>query len=224
LKKKNVIVVGGTGGLGFEVCSKLIKEGYYVTSFGRNSESLNKLSEIGCSVVEIDFNKNCWMSKFSKYVENVDVLINSAGIFELKNIHNSQENDFDKMFNINVKVPFMTMKMCLSSMEKAGAGRVINVLSSSAYNASGETGLYCASKYALLGLTRSAFLEYRDKGIYITSVSPGSIRTKMGELDYRQDTSSFIEPKELAELIVSLLMFDSSMIVDEVRLSRTVIM
>ena len=223
MRNKKAIVVGGTGGLGFAICEELVNSKFDVVSFGRNNIALDKLTDIGCNAISIDFYSNDWIRKFSKHVKDVDVLINSAGLFELKNINNSVVDDFDKIFNLNVRVPFLTMKMCLSEMEIKGCGRVINILSSSAYNDSHETGLYCASKQALLGLTRSAFLEYRPKNIFITSVSPGSLQTSMGKKDIRQEFNSFINPKEVASFLVHSLSTGSSMIMEEVRLNRTII-
>ena len=223
MKNKKAIVVGGTGGLGFAICEELINSGYDVVAFGRNKTILKKLSAFGCTAVDIDFHDSDWVEKFSEYICDVKVLINSAGFFELKNIIDSNVSDFDKIFNINVRVPFITMKKCLAEMELMGSGRIINILSSSAYNDSPETSLYCASKQALLGLTRTAFLEYRNMGIYITSLSPGSLQTTMGELDNRQDFSSFIDPKEVACFLVQSLSVGPSMIMEEVRLNRTTI-
>ena len=57
-----------------------------------------------------------------------------------------------------------------------------------------DTALYCASKHALLGLTRSAFLENRGTGVDVYSVSPGSMKTKMGKSDKRQDFETFYRP------------------------------
>ena len=112
------------------------------------------------------------------------------------------------------------MEKYIPAMLSSGFGRVINILSSSAYNGSPDTGLYCASKHALLGLTRSAFLEYRDTCVRVTSISPGSMQTKMGATDTRQDFSTFIETEDVSKFITQTLDLDGNMVIDEVRLNR----
>ena len=108
-------------------------------------------------------------------------------------------------------------------MKESGYGRIINILSSSAYSGSKDTALYCASKHALLGLTRSAFLEYRGTGIKVHSISPGSMQTPMGRTDVRQDFTSFIKVEEVSKFIEYTLSLEDSMVIDEVRLNRAII-
>jgi len=115
------------------------------------------------------------------------------------------------------------MQEYVPKMADKGFGRVVNILSSSAYNGSKDTALYCASKHALLGLTRSAFLEYRDSGVKIHSISPGSMQTPMGQTDTRQDYNTFIKAEEVAEFIEYTFCLNSTMVIDEVRLNRSII-
>ena len=83
-----------------------------------------------------------------------------------------------------------------------------------------ETGVYCASKHALLGLSRSLYQEYRERGVRAYSVSPGSIQTPMGATDTRQDYSTFLNPQEVAEYISFIMAYDNEMISEEIRLNR----
>ena len=102
-------------------------------------------------------------------------------------------------------------------------GRIVNIGSSSSYNGSGETGIYCASKHALLGLSRSLYQEFKDSGVRVYSVSPGSIQTPMGAIDIRQDYSTFINPREVAEYIIFIITYDNEMISEEIRMNRITI-
>ena len=158
-----------------------------------------------------------------KYNKQVDILINCAGIFPLKNIESTSIEEYDECMNINVRSPFLMCKKFSSAMRSKGWGRIVNVGSSSSYSGSGDTGVYCASKHALLGLTRSLFLELRDTGVRVCFLSPGSIQTPMGETDKRQDFSTFIRPEEISNYLLHSLSYDAEMVSDEIRLNRAII-
>ena len=219
---KSVLITGATSGLGEDLSISLLKK-YKVFCLGRNEKKLRELKSLGCKVLKVDFLKvkgEDLIKILEDFCPSVDILINNAGIFPIKNLKQSSVEDYDNCFNVNVKVPFLLMNYYLEKMRKKGLGHVINILSSSAYNGSKDTGLYCASKHALLGLTRSAFLEYRGTGVRVSSVSPGSMQTPMGKTDTRQDYSTFIEVKEVTNFIENMLELNGSMVVDEVRLNR----
>ena len=104
-------------------------------------------------------------------------------------------------------------------------GRIINIASSSAYGGSPMTSVYCASKHALLGFSRSLYKELKGDNVRVICVSPGSIKTEMGRKveELGQDFDTFMEPDELAEYIVYSSSLDGNMISEEIRLNRVFI-
>ena len=199
---KTILITGATSGLG-KILSNELSKYYEVYCLGRNKSSLNELKKIGCKTLEIDFlePESQWLHKIKDFCPSVDVLINNAGIFPLVDIVNSTAKDYDDCFKVNVRAPFILMNFYMKKMIQSKDGIILNVLSSSAYNGSKDTGIYCASKHALLGLSRSAFLECRGTGVRVCSISPGSMQTPMGETDKRQDFTTFIETKGVADFI-----------------------
>lgn len=217
------LVTGATGGLGKAICKDLLDLNYKVYGTGRSERSLEELSRLGVETIRVDLTKENAASEITLEFPDIDILINNAGVFPIKNLMMSSMTDYKETFDVNVKVPFQLMTYYIPRMKKSGFGKIVNILSSSAFNGSPDTGLYCASKHALLGLTRSAFLENRGSCVQVYSVSPGSMKTAMGATDTRQDFDTFIEPEEVSRFICHTLTACDSSIYDEVRINRSVI-
>ena len=181
--------------------------------------------EINLIGIPCDFSIPEDIQNLCQSLENyeIDILVNSAGVFPLKNLRQSTLEDYEDCFNINVKVPFLLSSLLGSKMCERGWGRIINIGSSSAYNGSEDTGLYCASKHALLGLTRSLYKEFKPHNVRVFSISPGSSQTPMGATDKRQDFTTFITPEEVAKFTCYAAGFDGEGISEEIRINRMVI-
>lgn len=234
LKNKNCLLTGATGGIGKELAKQLIKENCNLFLTSTNSKKLNKLKkELKPSTNTTIFYKSSNFSNSSdlsdlikeirKKMKKIDILINSAGIFKVKSIFKSTINDYDLIFNVNVKMPFLLSKEFSKDMVKNKWGRIINIGSSSSYNGFKNASLYCASKHAILGMSRSLQSELKQKNVRILTVSPGSTQTKMGKISKEQDFKTFLKPDEVARYIVFLISFDDEMVIDETRLNRMII-
>ena len=130
--------------------------------------------------------------------------------------------EYEQCININVTAPFVLIKELSKSMIDKSWGRIINIASSSAYAGGATTSAYCASKHALLGLSRSLHKELKEHNIRVICVSPGSIKTEMGRKVEKlgQDFDTFMEPKEVAEYVVFNSSFDGNLVSEELRLNR----
>jgi len=228
--KKNALITGASRGLGREIAIVLASMGCNLHILGRDEKKLNetksilaKESTVYVKTSVVDFCNEYQVDEFLKKDIPVDILINCAGLFPIKNICESTIKDYNDCFNVNVKAPFVLSKKFAEGMKKNKWGRIVNIASSSAYNGSGETGLYCSSKHALLGLSRSLYQELKPYNIRVYNVSPGSIQTDMGATDTRQNFSTFLNAKEVAEYIIYIMKFDNEMIPEEIKLSRMVI-
>jgi short-subunit dehydrogenase len=156
-------------------------------------------------------------------VEAIDILVNCAGIFPIGPVTGVTLDAFDQCMAVNVRAPFFLCHSFLPAMVAKGWGRVVNIGSSSAFAGFKNTSIYCASKHALLGLTRSVYEEMRTKKVRVFSINPGSVRTEMGKLVLGQDFTTFLDPQDVAKYLVFLISFDSEVISEEVRLNRFVI-
>mgnify|MGYP003153553133 FL=1 len=229
LKGKKALVTGATGGLGRQICFSLAFAGCKVYATGTNTAKLDELKFLINSIhgaclgtYELDLTDEKSIKKTCSDLK-VDILINCAGVFPIASLEKSTIKEFDKCMAVNLRAPFILTKFLINHMKNQGWGRIVNVGSSSAYGGFKDTSVYCTSKHGLLGLSRSLYNEYRESGVKVFSVSPGSIKTPMGETIKNQDYNTFMEPKEIADFITKIISYDGNMIPEETRLNRVIV-
>ena len=233
LSGKNCLVTGASGGIGKEIAKLLVENNCNIILTGKTKDKLEKLNDtlklINQNNVKIDFfpadiSKIEDIKKLISFVNNlfpsIDILINCAGVFPISSLQNASLEDFENCFNLNIKAPFILSKEFTKNMIKKQWGRIINIGSSSSYDGFKDTSIYCASKHALLGLSRSMFDELKEFNVRTFCISPGSVKTDMAKVLTKQDFSTFIDPKEVAEMIMFVISFDNEMIPEEIRLNR----
>ena len=117
----------------------------------------------------------------------LDYAFNNAGIEGFfKPLHEQSIEDFDNLMAINVRGLFLCMKYEIQQMLSQGSGVIVNNSSTAGLVAFPETSPYVASKHAVMGLTRSAALDYAKQGIRVNAVNPGGTTTEMLDRAFRQ--------------------------------------
>lgn len=232
LKNKNCLLTGATGGLGKELALTLLSKNCNLFLTSKNELKLKQFSnqlkkKNDKNIIKYksaNLEKSEDIDELIKCVNlesfNIDILINCAGVFPVSPLSKLKISDIDSCFSINVKAPILFSKEFSKHMVTKKWGRIVNIASSSAYDGFANTSLYSASKHALLGFSRSLQKELKSKNIRTICISPGSIKTKMGKKVRNQNYQTFIKPKEISTLVVSLLELDNEMVVDEIRLNR----
>ena len=235
LKGKNCLITGSTGGLGKEIAKEFAENGCNLFLTGRNDKKLNSLkNELQNDQIKIDFKAadlsdvddiQKLIDKTKNIFSNVDILVNCAGIFPVKLLSDSTMDDFEKCFSVNVRAAFVLCKEFSQGMVSKKWGRIVNIASSSAYAGFKNTSIYCSSKHALLGLSRSLHSELKEYNVRTFCVSPGPIKTSMGHDIIKNENpdekfDSFMNPNEIAEFITYLISFNNEMVSEEIRLSR----
>ena len=232
---KNVLITGAYGGLGQALAKTYLLAGYNVVLLGRDWEKLTKLTSSlsainkpNCTIEGYFCDLNDVASIMSTVQDikedfkKIDILINCAGIFPIKAIKDMTIEEYNRCMQVNVAAPFLLIKELSKEMVKNKWGRIINIASSSAYGGSPNTSIYCASKHALLGLSRSLYKELKGDGVRVFCVSPGSIQTEMGKEVEKlgQVYNTFMTPEEVADYILLATSYDGKMISEEIRLNR----
>jgi short-subunit dehydrogenase len=234
LKNKNCLITGATGGLGSELAMEFFKNGTNLFLIGRDIKKLESLKtqlekstknhgKIVFDAVDLtnitDIQR--LVKKIRSTLQKIDILINCAGVFPVKQLSDYTLIDFENCFNINVRAPFILCKEFSQDMVNKKWGRIINIASSSAYKGFKNTSIYCASKHALLGFSRSIHSELKEHNVRTFCVSPGSMKTSMSkEVLEKPDYETFLNPKEVAEFVVFLVSFDKEMSCEEIQLNR----
>ena len=175
LENKNCLITGATGGLGNHLAEILLENNCNIFLTSKSYSKLKKLknqlekkNENNCKIMFQSGNLTKIadvkkiISNIRKNFKTVDILINNAGIFLSKPISKSSIEDFQNIFDVNVKAPFLFSKEFSQDMKKKKWGRIVNIGSSSSYHGFSEGTIYCASKHALLGLSRSLFAELKE--------------------------------------------------------------
>lgn len=187
---KNVLITGASRGIGAEIARKFASLGYFVIINYNNSEKEAEglKSEIGENAfiykADIgDFNETKKMCEYC--VDNfggIDVLINNAGISQIKPFADITESDWDNMIRVNLKGVYNATKNVIDDMIHKKSGKIINI--SSIW---GEVGGSCethysAAKAGIIGFTKALAKEMALSGIQVNCVSPGIIDTDMNKM------------------------------------------
>lgn len=233
LNNKNCFITGASGGLGREIAKQFLKNNCNLFLTARNEQKLkklksdlNRINTKNCKIFyhACDVTNQQQIKKIIKVVKQdfgrVDILINCAGIFQIKPISQTTLEDFDKIFAVNIRAPFLFCKEFSLDMIKQKWGRIINIGSSSSYSGFKNGSIYCSSKHAILGLSRSLFVELKEHNVRTYAVSPGSIKTKMGRLSKDQNYETFLDPRDVAKYVEFIARFDGELVSEEIRLNR----
>jgi NAD(P)-dependent dehydrogenase (short-subunit alcohol dehydrogenase family) len=229
LAGKVALVTGASRGLGRHTVRALVAEGASVCAVGRDEEALGQtvaLSGPSASAVVADV-------RYARDVERavnavvhrfggLDLLVNAAGVLRHGTLVQMSEQEWDLLFDTNVKGCFLTTKYAVPALRARGGGAIVNVSSVYAFAAATGTAGYAASKAAMVALTKTSALDHIGEGIRVNGVAPGSMETPMLLESLRRRAPSEVEalveasghlhpigrlldPAEVTDLILFLL-------------------
>lgn len=186
-KDKVVLITGGSRGLGLVLARLLADEGARLAICARNSEELKRaetdLENHQAEVFDVvcDLRNPLEIEQMIKAVRarygQIDVLINNAGVIQVGPLELQTEEDFEEAMNVHFWAPFYTMQAVLPEMRERREGRIVNIASIGGKVPVPHLVPYCASKFALVGLSSAMRTELVKDNIFVTTVCPGLMRT-----------------------------------------------
>lgn len=181
---RHVLVTGAGTGIGEAISRQFHAEGYRVTLLGRRLEPLAALAaslgERSQTVTGDVTDRATVASAFATARErfgNIEILVNSAGMAPTAPFHRLDFSDWQRTMDVNVNGVFHCTQIALEAMLSAGWGRIINIASVASLRGFPYVSGYCASKHAVLGLTRAVALEVATQGVTVNAICPGYVDT-----------------------------------------------
>ena len=200
---KNVLITGGSRGIGAACVKAFSDKGWRVFfTYLKSEGDANKLSaETGAVAIKCDVSKADELRNIEKEIDKFggrfDAVVNNAGIAEQKLFTDITEEDWDRMFDINMKGMFLTTRKFIPKMISAHSGCIINISSVWGMGGGSCEVHYSASKAAVIGFTKSLACEMGPSGIRVNCVAPGVIDTKMNSHLTKEDIKALEEETPL---------------------------
>lgn len=212
---KKVLITGGSGGIGAQCVRDFSKLGYDVYFiYNKNYDAAKKLSEeTGACALKCDITSEREVNDIVNKIGGTDVLVNNAGISEIKMFQDISESDWDRMFDVNIKGMFLVTKAVIKKMINEKFGRIINISSMWGEEGASCEVHYSASKAAVIGFTKALAKETAPSGITVNCVSPGVIMTDMNSHLSKEDREALCcetpvmrigEPHEVSRAVTFL--------------------
>ncbi len=177
IKNKIAVVTGVSKGIGYHIAHQLHDKGAIVYGLGRNNaDFLPEAHFLSCDIRQESEVKAAFAKILNKH-HRIDILINNAGIGYFAMLEDISSEQWHEMFDTNIHGMYYCCKAVLPVMKKHEIGHIINIASTAALEGMPQVSAYCATKWAVKGLSESLFREVRDFKIKVTCVYPGSTKT-----------------------------------------------
>lgn len=219
---KTIMITGGSSGIGEGLAYKLAECGSNLILLARSGDKLEEMKiklerdyPITCTYYTVDLSdSSAWKSRLEEIKgnhETIDAMINNAGFGIFDSVEDTKYQDVEKMFQVNVLALIEGVRYFLPHFIKNKNGHIINIASFAGKIATPKSSGYSASKHAVIGFTNALRLEVENKGVLVTTVNLGPVRTNFFNIadpagNYQDSVKRLmIEPEQVIDQIVKAL-------------------
>jgi short-subunit dehydrogenase len=199
---KVVIITGASSGIGRATAVALAREGAKLALVARRENLLRELEReiAGATAVSMALdlrqkdNVETMIRSTRDLYGRIDVLINNAGFGFLGSVESTPDDVVREIFDLNFEAPLRASRLVIPIMRAQGGGQIINISSVAGRRGLPLSGIYCATKFALNGISESLRVEVKDAGIDVTIVNPAATLTEFGRSVRRGDVAVKFKP------------------------------
>jgi len=224
LKDKNVVITGGSDGLGFSLAKLFVNKGSKVYIIGRDKTKLNEATKIlgnNAKGYSANVSKLEEIQKVADEIGSIDILINNAGIWIEGSLVDNSENEISNAIDTNLKGVIFSTKAFLPKLLKSNEAHIVNISSTSGLK--GRTGqpVYVASKFGVTGFTESLKEDLANTNVKVSGFYPGGMNTSLFQKAGKpKDNSDWMNTDKVAEIVVFMIERDMTMVMDHVVLNK----
>jgi 3-oxoacyl-[acyl-carrier protein] reductase len=215
LSGKKVLITGASSGIGQAMALLFAREGANLVLVARRAEELSKTTDqcrcLGVRVLDIpaditDAGQVRRMAEESLAAfETIDILVNNAGYGKYGPFLSISIEEWDRMWSVNVRGMVLVTQAVLPSMIKVRKGHLLNISSIHGIHTSANASAYCATKFAVTGLTEALSKELWKHGIKVSVLCPGGVLTPFSGIPPEMKNQEFLEPKEVARVALDIV-------------------
>ncbi len=230
MTKPIAIITGASSGIGQSLAIEL-SDKYFVYLVSRNIRNLNKTKKYiesknnKCEIIISDITIEKSVNNLYKKIPNknqIELLINNAGIAIFKDISNTSVDDWDKTINVNLRGAFLMTKSLIDNFKKKKNGKVVFINSGAGLKPFANSSAYVASKYALRGFASSIREELREFNIKVISVFPGAVNTPLwNNKNVEEIRKDMMSVDDLCQSIIHSINAPNNCVVEEILIKRT---
>jgi len=225
LEGKIALITGASRGIGKSIAQLFAEEGADLIITARSKKELESLKEelqthgVKITVIPTDLRKpeeiQSLAEKSLTTFKKIDILINNAGVGTWAPVLKISLQEFNDMFDVNMRAVFLLTQALLPSMIARKDGHIINIGSTSSRWTYPEGTVYCASKFAVLGFTEALAKELRTTGVRATTICPGQVNTYLGGTRPEEWEEDMLEGEDVAQLVLAAVTMPPHVIVTE---------
>ncbi|MBP2001495.1 3-oxoacyl-[acyl-carrier protein] reductase [Paenibacillus shirakamiensis] len=218
LKDKTAIITGAGKGIGRAIAIALAGEGVHLGLISRTLEEVEALASqlqqqfgIQAYAAEADISADDEVeeavAKLTGSLEHIDILINNAGVGKFGKLLEMDPEEWRQIVDINLMGTYNMLRAVLPGMVERNSGDIINIASTAGEKGFATGSAYCASKFAVMGMTESVMQEVRKNNIRVTALTPSTVNTPLAVNAGLSigDEDRMMQPEDVAEVVLTAL-------------------